>query len=221
MNYPQEFFIELFGVGFGDIFRSAPSQEFVNRCSELSESVKMFRTFLERIETIRNRIEYIKPFIGIKEDFPQILNQLLSRSGWTMEFALGAGFEHLMEALKVLGTDLEALKTKFVEEVAKLKEVAKLEEEAKEKNAYERAEFDMADLGDLLTLKKYTKISESLKKTKDVKELEKIMRDYNQQSASAQRKYRPFVFVCASSGTGKTNMALSFDLRSILLTFTL
>lgn len=57
------------------------------------------------------------------------------------------------------------------------------------------------------------RISKSISQSEEIRVLEEKMLELS--TARVSKAYNPFVFVCASSGTGKTNMAFSFNTPSI------
>ena len=190
MNYPHKQLVALLGEGYEKIFFSFQRQAYADRCSQLFNSAELFGSSLEevqQIEDIKQRIDYINGFVG-DGDYSQILRECLSRGGWTLEVALGERFRDLKVASKRLSRELEL---------------------AKELVASEMADFGFVESECMNSLKEYIRIAESIRETEEIKVLEKEMRDLAH--VSRGDTFSPFVLLCASSGTGKTNMALSLN----------
>ena len=195
-RYPHEELVDLLGEGCDKKFFSYQRQAYADKCSQLLESAKAFELSLEavqHIETIEKRIVHINSFMGDK-NYSQILRKLLSRCGWSLEVALAEEFKDLKRALQTLQYELKS---------------------AKEKVANEKADFGIAENEGMDSLKEYIRVAESIRETEEIKVLEEKMHDlaYKRRGGSDC----PFVLLCASSGTGKTNMALS--LKRLFLYF--
>ena len=188
MNYSQQQLIELFGEGCEGIFSCPSLLLFSDRCSQLMKIVRevqvVVRCLCQPHFTLKERITRINQI----DEYQEIFQHLLAYTGLTQNEALESECKIIGNALDALSNDLDEL----------FKEVG-----------YECANFDKVGDEDLSGLKEYTKISESLSKTVDIKIFEEKMQDLVQKSSN--EGFGPAVFICSSSGTGKTNMALSLN----------
>ena len=187
MKFTQEQLIQLFGEQFRNMFESSPRQEYLTRCSEVK---KIVRDFQGSLSIIYRPKTHIARFKRLKEDsgFEQIFMHLLVYTNLSKTAALKTGFEQIRDALVDLMADLDELDKKF---------------------AFISVDFAEIDPEYKARLEEYVRISEHLRGTDEVKDLEEKMRELALESA--KKLYGPFVLVCASRGTGKTNMAFSFN----------
>ena len=188
MNFSQQQLIELFGEGCEGIFSSPSCLFFSDRCSQLIKAVRDYQGFVRYLcrsrLTLKNRNKLLKTF----DKYQEICKQLFAYTGLTLKEALKSDFMNIKHALCALRNDLDELFKKF---------------------GYEYVKFGKVSKKDLASLKEYTKISESLSKTEDIKVFEEKMLDLVKKSSN--EGFGPMVFVCSSSGTGKTNIALSLN----------
>ena len=198
MEYTEEQLIHLFGTGFENIFKGRPRQEYSARCTELLKALEILRSDLTHMLTKGSEMRnYFNLFIT-KADFQQIMDAALARTALTTDAVFGEGHARLMSALNLLLNDLEEVGTTFT-----LTTVT-FEDPADEYKA---------------VLKEYVRISEHLRETDEVRDLEAKMRELA--VVSVRKLYGPFVFVCSSSGTGKTNMAFSLNIPFLYFLYSL
>ena len=186
----------LFGQGFDGILSGSPSELYASRCFELYVTARNLQGVLNSIFLLSVIDERrITSTMLIRDDQPVRVFQLcLEHTGMTRDEAIESNGRSIREALTALLDDLNELAKLFTSIESGFGIVEGIQE---------------------ASLREYTEIANSLRSTREIEVLEQTMKKVASESISMN--YRPFVVICASSGTGKTNMAMS--LRSPSLYF--
>lgn len=159
------------------------SEPYANRCSELQVTATRFQGVVETIFELPTVRASSNLLIRARE-----FHLLLAYTHMTIDAVLESDGELIRQALNALMGDLRELGEQF---------------------ALKHADFGSVGADYEKSLEEYVEISASLSQTEEVTILEQKMRDLANKSAG--KEYTPFVFICSSSGTGKTNMAFSLN----------
>ena len=192
-DFTRQQLSELFGLGYtpDNLFDERyPDITLKDKCAESIRSVKGFREYLIHLVSQGADMDKFSTLVLQKREknYVHIMNMLCTFTGLN-HFGTNSAekIERLCKASDALVRDLE--------------ELAKTEQ------------IDFGNRRNEHILKEYLRISESIRKSEDIKILEEKMMELS--TASASKPYSPFVFVCASSGSGKTNMAFSLNTPSL------
>ena len=196
-HYTRQQLCEILGPGYGpaDLFNTCRSKiTLKDKCIELIGSVKCFREDIILLASQgADMLTVFSSLLGEgKNNYPHIMNELRNYTG-IPRFEFGSGSAEKIECICVA---IDAL-------VRDLEELARTE----------RVGFGEIWWYHKQVLEEYLRISKRISQSEEIKVLEEKMLELN--TASASKPYSPFVFVCASSGTGKTNMAFSLNTPSL------
>ena len=214
--------ISFFGTEYSSLFSPNPSEQCLPRCKELHRiTVAVLENFKEcfrhgykrQVESILLKLsdsENFEKLWGFSRDHLQLNNE-------NTQDIVKNNLKEMFKVVERLSKKLKKIKKKLGGRGDRTGTIQQelpgdtTETIQQDDSKTVRFDFEVHDLGPLHS---YLENAKDIQNSREMRVLVDKLSDINFKRKNtgelSPREYSPFVFVCASSGTGKTNMALSF-----------